>query len=83
VPEERLTLRTKGELALDEIDRVRAAGVTCGCVLADAGYGASAESAADDSPAACVDSVRQGPGVHQTCDAGVAVCPLRPASVDQ
>ena len=42
VPDERLAPRTKGELALEEIDRVRTAGVTCGCVLADAGYGASA-----------------------------------------
>jgi SRSO17 transposase len=43
VPEERLAPRTKGERALEEIDRAIAAGVTCGCVLADAGYGASAE----------------------------------------
>jgi SRSO17 transposase len=34
--------RTKGEIALAELDRVRAAGVTAGTVLADAGYGASA-----------------------------------------
>lgn len=33
--------RTKGEIALAELDRVRAAGVTAGTVLADAGYGAS------------------------------------------
>ena len=43
VPEARLAPRTKGELALEEIDRVMAQGVTFGCVLADAGYGASAE----------------------------------------
>jgi SRSO17 transposase len=43
VPEERLAYRTKGEIALEELDRVRAAGVTFGCVLADAGYGISAE----------------------------------------
>lgn len=35
--------RTKGEIALAELDRIRAAGVTFGTVLADAGYGASAE----------------------------------------
>jgi len=42
VPEERRTYRTKPEIALAEIDRVRAAGVRFGCVLADAGYGLSA-----------------------------------------
>jgi SRSO17 transposase len=34
--------RTKPEIALAEIDRVMAAGVCFGCVLADAGYGLSA-----------------------------------------
>lgn len=34
--------RSKGEIALAELDRVRAAGVRFGTVLADAGYGASA-----------------------------------------
>ena len=33
------TTRTKPEIALAEIDRVTAAGVRFGCVLADAGYG--------------------------------------------
>ena len=33
--------RTKPEIALEEIDRVMAAGVRFGCVLADAGYGLS------------------------------------------
>jgi SRSO17 transposase len=42
VPEDRIAYRTKLEIALDEIDRVTAAGVTYGCVLADAGYGISA-----------------------------------------
>lgn len=42
VPEERLVYRTKGEIALEEIARVLAAGVQFGCVLADAGYGSSA-----------------------------------------
>ena len=42
VPEERLAARTKLELALAELDRLQAAGVTWGCVLADAGYGISA-----------------------------------------
>ena len=36
------TARTKPEIALAEIDRVTAAGVRFGCVLADAGYGLSA-----------------------------------------
>jgi hypothetical protein len=36
------TARTKPEIALAEIDRVIAAGVRFGCVLADAGYGLSA-----------------------------------------
>src|ERR1700755_3479400 len=42
VPAEHRTGRTKPELALVEIDRVIAAGVRFGCVLADAGYGLSA-----------------------------------------
>jgi SRSO17 transposase len=42
VPEERLAYRTKLEIALAELDRLQAAGVTWGCVLADAGYGISA-----------------------------------------
>jgi SRSO17 transposase len=42
VPEEHWIPRTKPEIALEEIDRVLAAGVRFGCVLADAGYGRSA-----------------------------------------
>jgi SRSO17 transposase len=42
VPEEHWTFRTKPEIALQEIDRIRASGVRFGCVLADAGYGRSA-----------------------------------------
>ena len=42
VPEERRVYRTKPEIALQEIDRIRAAGVRFGSVLADAGYGLSA-----------------------------------------
>src|ERR1700746_38387 len=42
VPVEYQTTRTKPEIALAEIDRVTAAGVRFGCVLADAGYGLSA-----------------------------------------
>jgi SRSO17 transposase len=42
VPEDRRKYMTKLEIALAEIDRVRAAGVRFGCVLADAGYGLSA-----------------------------------------
>ena len=42
VPEAEVTARSKGEIALAELDRVRAAGVRFGTVLADAGYGASA-----------------------------------------
>ena len=42
VPLEYRTARTKPEIALAEIDRVIAAGVRFGCVLADAGYGLSA-----------------------------------------
>src|SRR5262245_39620621 len=42
VPNDYRTARTKPEVALDEIDRVIAAGVRFGCVLADAGYGLSA-----------------------------------------
>jgi len=42
VPVAYRTARTKPELALAELDRVIAAGVRFGCVLADAGYGSSA-----------------------------------------
>jgi SRSO17 transposase len=42
VPAEHRIARTKPEMALVEIDRVIAAGVRFGCVLADAGYGLSA-----------------------------------------
>jgi len=42
VPVEYRTARTKPEMALAEIDRIIAAGVRFGCVLADAGYGLSA-----------------------------------------
>jgi SRSO17 transposase len=42
VPEAEMEPRSKGEVALVELDRVRTAGVRFGTVLADAGYGASA-----------------------------------------
>ena len=42
VPDDHRAYRSKPEIALAEIDRVRAAGVRFGCVLADAGYGMSA-----------------------------------------
>jgi SRSO17 transposase len=42
VPDDRREYRTKPEIALEEIDRVRETGVRFGCVLADAGYGLSA-----------------------------------------
>src|SRR6201988_3290759 len=42
VPVDYRVARTKPEIALAEIDRVIAAGVRLGCVLADAGYGLSA-----------------------------------------
>src|SRR6476619_8638070 len=42
VPAEHRAARTKPAIALAEIDRVTAAGVRFGCVLADAGYGMSA-----------------------------------------
>jgi SRSO17 transposase len=38
-----IVVRSKGEIALAELDRLLAAGVRFGTVLADAGYGASAE----------------------------------------
>jgi SRSO17 transposase len=43
VPEAEVVSRSKGEIALAELDRLQAAGVRFGIVLADAGYGASAE----------------------------------------
>ena len=42
VPEAARAPQTKPEIALAEIDRVIAAGIRFGCVLADAGYGLSA-----------------------------------------
>lgn len=42
VPPEARVHREKWQLALEELDRVQAAGARFGCVLADAGYGASA-----------------------------------------
>jgi len=42
IPDDCRDYRSKPETALAEIDRVRAAGVRFGCVLADAGYGMSA-----------------------------------------
>lgn len=42
VPLEHQGSRTKPETAIEEIDRLCAAGVRFGCVLADAGYGLSA-----------------------------------------
>ena len=43
VPGAEVVARSKGEIALAELDRLRAAGARFGVVLADAGYGASAE----------------------------------------
>lgn len=42
VPEAAMAPQSKGEIALAELDRLCAAGVRFGTVLADAGYGASA-----------------------------------------
>ena len=42
VPADRQAFRTKPEIAIEEIDRIKGAGVRFGCVLADAGYGLSA-----------------------------------------
>jgi len=42
VPDDRQAARTKPEIAIAEVDRVREAGLRFGCVLADAGYGSSA-----------------------------------------
>jgi SRSO17 transposase len=42
VPPEFQAARTKPEIAIEEIDRLRAAGLRFGAVLADAGYGLSA-----------------------------------------
>lgn len=42
VPRESQVYKTKPQIALEEIDRIRAAGVRFACVLADAGYGLSA-----------------------------------------
>lgn len=42
VPEDRRNAISKPDIAIEEIDRIMAAGVRFGCVLADAGYGLSA-----------------------------------------
>ncbi len=41
VPEDRQTVLTKPEIAIEEIDGVSASGARFGCVLADSGYGSS------------------------------------------
>ena len=41
IPEDRQVTLSKPEIAIEEIDRVVAAGVRFGCVLADSGYGSS------------------------------------------
>jgi SRSO17 transposase len=43
VPLDRQNALTKPEIAIEEIDRVIAAGARFGCVLADAGYGSSSQ----------------------------------------
>jgi SRSO17 transposase len=43
VPEEEAAARSKGEIALAELDRLLGSGMRFGTVLADAGYGMSAE----------------------------------------
>jgi SRSO17 transposase len=43
IPPDRQRHRTKGQIAIEELDRVLSAGVRFGVVLADAGYGMSAE----------------------------------------
>lgn len=43
VPENAIIPRSQGEIALAEIDRLQAAGVRFGTILADAGYGTSAD----------------------------------------
>jgi SRSO17 transposase len=48
VPEVERTPRSKGEIALGELNRLREAGVQFGTVLADAGYGSSAAFHARD-----------------------------------
>jgi SRSO17 transposase len=42
VPADCRAFRSKGAIALEEIDRLRAAGVRFGCALADSGYGRNA-----------------------------------------
>ena len=49
VPQDRRDYITKPEIALAEIDRIRAAEIRFGCVLADAGYGLSASFRKDMS----------------------------------
>lgn len=43
VPPDRQVAQTKPEIAIEEVDRVIASGARFGCVLADAGYGASGQ----------------------------------------
>lgn len=42
MPANHQAFRTKPEIAIEEVDRIKGAGVRFGCVLADAGYGLSA-----------------------------------------
>ena len=53
VPVDRQAFRSKPEIAIDEIDRMRAAGVHFGCVLADAGYGLARRSGMRSASAVC------------------------------
>jgi SRSO17 transposase len=86
VPEAEMAPRSKGEIALAELDRLRAAGVRFGSVLADAGYGASAEfrralTERDLLWAVGIPRTQKvyGASVQVTArpDAGGAPCPMR------
>jgi SRSO17 transposase len=53
VPQAQIIARSKGEIALAEVDRLRAAGVRFALVLSEAGYGASAASATEWMSVGC------------------------------
>ena len=81
VPAGYRTARTKPEIALAEVDRVMAAGVRFGCVVADAGYGLSApfrQGLTARGLAWAVGIPRSSESLSDRCEAHLSGCQSRP-----